>query len=198
MSTEPFTRRLFLKSSGALAGNALLRAGGPALVALSQAACEARDEEKPFDHLSATVARELDAIAARILPTTDTPGAREAGVIYFIDTALGSLMPDLAPHVDSGLAEFQSGIEDAFPGAGAFSDLSEADQDGYLRSRQDTEFFGLMRDLTVAGFFGMSRYGGNRDDIGWKHVGMDGPPHAWQPPFGYYDAEYVEGEADGD
>lgn len=198
MSTDPFTRRLFLKGGGALAGDAILRVGGPAMVALSQTACSARDEGKAFEHLSASIARELDAIAARILPTTDTPGAREAGVIYFIDTAVGSLMPDIAAEIDQGLATFASEIADSFPGAGLFSDLSEADQDAFLESQEETAFFGLMHFLTVAGFFGMSHYGGNRDDIGWKHVGMDGPPHAWQPPFGHYDAEYMQAESDGD
>ncbi len=27
----------------------------------------------------------------------------------------------------------------------------------------------------------MSMYGGNRDNIGWNLVGMDGSPHAWLP-----------------
>ena len=33
-------------------------------------------------------ARFVDAIAARILPTTDTPGAVEAGAVFYIDRAL--------------------------------------------------------------------------------------------------------------
>ncbi|MCH8335403.1 MAG: hypothetical protein IIC61_05875, partial [Proteobacteria bacterium] len=47
------------------------------------------------------------------------------------------------------------------------------------------------------GVFGMSSYGGNRDDIGWKLLGMDGPPHAWAYPFGYYDAQYMEEQQNG-
>lgn len=165
---------------------------------MSQAACTARDEARHFDNLSPAVARELEAIAARILPTTDSPGAREAGVVYFMDTALGTLIPDEAGELHQGLEKFSSGIAAAFPGAGLFSDLSQADQDRHLKSQEDSAFFGLVHFMTVAGFFGMSHYGGNRDNVGWKHVGMDGPPHGWQPPYGYYDAEYAEGEADGD
>jgi hypothetical protein len=49
--------------------------------------------------------------------------------------------------------------------------------------------------MTIAGFFGMSSYGGNRDNLGWKLLGLDGEHHAWQSPFGYYDAEYLEAES---
>jgi hypothetical protein len=38
--------------------------------------------------LTARQARFVDAIAARILPTTDTPGAIEAGAVFYIDRAL--------------------------------------------------------------------------------------------------------------
>jgi hypothetical protein len=42
----------------------------------------------------------------------------------------------------------------------------------------------------------MSSYGGNKDNVGWKLLGLDGLHHGYQPPFGYYDAEYMEGKRD--
>ena len=36
------------------------------------------------------MAAEIEAIAARIIPSDATPGAREAGVVYFIDRALST------------------------------------------------------------------------------------------------------------
>ena len=192
MKSEALSRRLFLKGSGTLAGSVMARAGIPAIVAVSQAACTARDEGTAFENISGAEARELAAIAARILPTTDSPGATEAGAIYFIDQSLGSIYADYADEFLGRLAEFQSGIATRYPGAALFSDLDEADQDDYLRHVEDTPFFDNMRFATLAGVFAMSSYGGNRDNIGWKLVGMDGPPHAWTHPFGEYDAEYVE------
>lgn len=177
-----------------LVGSPLLRTGLPGLMALSASACTARDKTKQFENLNVAEARELDAIAARILPTTDTPGAREAGVIWFMDQSFGSFMKGGVDMVRGGLAAFQAGIPEAFPGATRFSDLDEDDQDGYLKTQEDTGFFGTVRFLTLAGFFGMSSYGGNRDNVGWKLLGLDGQ-HAWQPPFGYYDAEYQKGES---
>lgn len=197
MSSEALTRRLFLQGSGTLAGSTMMRAGLPAIFAASQAACTAKDEAAAFENISNAEAREIIAIAARILPTTDTPGATEAGAVYFFDQAFGTFFAGLAGPVRSMLGEFQSGIAARYPGAQRFSDLDETDQDGYLESVEDSDFFHEMRFLTLAGVFGMARYGGNRDDIGWKLVGMDGPPHAWLHPFGDYDAEYAEDPQNG-
>jgi gluconate 2-dehydrogenase gamma chain len=193
------SRRRFLAGSGSMAaliGSPLLRAGLPGFAALSASACTARDKAASFEVLGAPEARELEAIAARILPTTDTPGAREAGVIWFMDKSFGSFMKDNLQTARDGLAEFQSGIAEAYPGAAMFSDLDENDQDSYLKTQEDSGFFNFVRFLTLAGFFGMSSYGGNKDDVGWKLLGLDGHHQGWQSPFGYYDAEYMEGQRD--
>ncbi len=198
MISEDLTRRTFLQASGSLAGSTLMRAGLPTFVALSQSACSARDAAAAFENISNAEAREFIAIAARILPTTETPGATEAGAVYFFDKAYGSFLADSADSKREQMAEFQAGIATAYPGAGLFSDLNSDDQDEYLRSVEDTPFFQSTRFLTIAGVFGMATWGGNRDDIGWKLVGMDGPPHAWAPPFGHYDAEYMEEQKNGE
>jgi gluconate 2-dehydrogenase gamma chain len=195
--SSALTRRSFLAGSGslaALAGSPLLRAGIPGLAALSASACTARDEGAAFEVLSAAEAREFEAIAARILPTTDTPGAREAGVIWFMDQSYGSIMKDNLEFAREGLAGFQAGVAGAWPGAKLFSDLDENEQDSYLQTQEDTPFFGHVRFMTIAGFFGMSSYGGNRDSVGWKLLGVDPDHHGFQSPFGYYDAEYLKGE----
>lgn len=188
MNVDYLTRRLFLQGT---AGAAFARTGMAGLLAMAESACTARDESAAFETLSQDEAREFEAIAARILPTTDTPGAREAGVIWFMDKAFGSFGAEWFADAKKGLAEFQEAIPASFPGAGRFSDLDEPDQDRYLQAQQDSEFFQLMRTGTILGFFCMNRYGGNRDDIGWKLLGLSGGHASWQAPFGYYDAEYV-------
>ncbi len=188
MNVENLTRRLFLQGS---AGAAFARTGIAGLLAIAESACTARDEAVAFETLSATEAREFEAIAARILPTTDTPGAREAGVVWFMDKAFGSFGAEFYAEAQKGLAEFQSTIAANFPGAKIFSDLDEGDQDRHLQAGQNSGFFQLMRTVTILGFFSMSKYGGNRDDVGWKLLGLPAGHAAWQPPFGYYDAEYA-------
>lgn len=197
--SSQWSRREFLAGSGGFAGAALWRGGLPALLAVSGAACSARDEGAAFEVLSADEGREIEAITARILPTTDTPGAREAGVVRFFDKSFASIMQDSLDVARSGLTEFEAGVPAQFPGAKHFSDLEEADQDAYLATRENTPFFGLVHFMTLCGFFGMSSHGGNRDHVGWQLLGFPTEHHtAWQPPFGYYDAEYMRGESDGD
>jgi gluconate 2-dehydrogenase gamma chain len=194
-----WSRREFLAGSGGLAGASLWRGGLPALLAVSGAACSARDEGAAFAVLSADEGREIEAIAARILPATDTPGAREAGVVWFFDKSFGSVMSDRLDFARGGLAEFEAGVPAEFPGAQRFSDLDESDQDAWLKAQENTPFFGLVHFMTLCGFFGMSSHGGNRDHVGWQLLGFPTEHHtAWQPPFGYYDAQYMQGESDGE
>jgi gluconate 2-dehydrogenase gamma chain len=198
MIDEELTRRIFLQGSGSVAGSILARAGLPAFIAATQSACMARDEGAAFENITSAEAREFEAITSRILPTTDTPGAREAGVIWFIDKTYGSIYAEFLANDRVMLADFQSGVAAIFSGAELFSDLDEADQDNYLRSRERTEFFETVRFKTMAGVFGLNSWGGNQNDVGWKLVGMDGPPHAWSYPFGYYDAEYAKEQQNGE
>jgi len=93
------------------------------------------------------------------------------------------------------MAQFQAGIENRFTGAETFSDLNETDQDAYLTDTDRTPFFGMVQELTMMGFFALSSYGGNKDNIGWKLIGFNGQGPT-QPPFGYYDAQYMQGKQD--
>ena len=195
MGRESLSRRHFLSGSGALAGSSLLRLSAPAIAAAAQAACTAKDEGAAFNTLTRLEALELDAVAARILPTTETPGARDAGVVYFMDNVLGNELAHMLPAVRGMLPKFVQAVGERFEGA-AFADLSEDDQDAWLKEVEDTPFFGLARALTLMGFFAMSSYGGNKDNVAWDLIDFEGHG-ATQPPFGYYDAEYMEEERDG-
>ena len=193
MNQDQLTRRLFLQGSGSLAGSTMARAALPGVFAVAQAACTARDEGVSFAVLSDAEATAFGAIAARIMPTTDTPGAREAGVVHFMDKAFGSIMQEDLDSARQGLNELHAKLAGK-----SFSDLTEDEQDRHLSSIENTPFFRLMRTMTIYGFFGMQRYGGNIDNVGWKTVGVEDPLHTWQPPFGYYDAEYMQGEQNGE
>lgn len=194
MDTIDPVRRSFLQfgTVAAVAGSAPLRLSAAAVASLAQAAHAEQSAAAPFTVLSADEARELEAVAARILPTTDTPGAREAGVIYFFDQTLGTFNARHLEDLRNGLKTF---LAEA-PDGRRFSALPEATQDAYLKTREQTPFFQTCRLLTVCGYFGMSKYGGNRGDAGWKLVGMSPHPQVYQAPFGYYDAEYLKEHPD--
>lgn len=184
------SRRRFLKSTGAFGGASLFRIGAPSLAAITQAACTARDEEAAFKTLGAEEAADFAAIAARLIPTTDTPGATEAGVIWFWDNALGG-------YFDWILVDIRALREQMIADLGQpFADLSAAQQDAAIKTVEGDYRFEYWRYLTIFGFFGMSKHGGNKDNLSWDLIGFKGHHGAWVPPFGYYDAQ--AGQPDGE
>jgi gluconate 2-dehydrogenase gamma chain len=155
----------------------------PLIIAATQSACSRRDEGAEFTCLSEDEAVELEAIAAQIIPTDDTPGASEAGVIYFIDEALAGFLSSQAPLIRRGLEDLQGRLK----GGGYFSELPFDRQTKLLKSIEGSGFFTKFRELVIIGMFALPDYGGNADKIGWKLLGFE-DRHGWQPPFGYYDA----------
>jgi gluconate 2-dehydrogenase gamma chain len=176
MSYPGLDRRALLKFGGGLWASALLGANMPAVAA---AAATAR-EQASYRSLSPALGAALDAAAARILPTTDTPGAREAGAVWFMDAMLAGDMAKAMPLMEAGVAQLDGAA------GGSFADLPDARQDELLREIEDGEFFGLLRFLTLAGTFTMSKYGGNRGKVGWDILGFE-RRHSWEAPFGHYD-----------
>lgn len=202
-AVEPFTmnpqkqsRRAFLTTSGSVIGGSWFALNLPAVLATADLSCQAHAENAPFDVLTPTEATELEAIAAQIIPSDDTPGAREAGVIYFIDRALGTIRSDDLDAVREGLRDFQANLRETHPQTEAFSGLPHDRQIEALRAIEESDFFETIRSLTIAGMFAHPSYGGNRNKAGWTLLHFD-DRHAWTPPFGYYDAQYTHGEADG-
>lgn len=191
-------RREFIKSAGALSGAAYLRMLAPAAAAIAQAACSARDEQQPYAALQNEEAADFAAIAARIIPTTDTPGANEAGVIYFIDRAFDEELSAQLAFAREQLTEFNAALSEDRGSAVRFAELDEAAQDEFLRARESSPLFNLLWAMTMFGFFAMPKYGGNQGNTGWEMVGFEGDHGPWQYPFGYYDAEVHEESGDGD
>ena len=193
-NNNELSRRRFLFSASALTGSAFLRLSGASIAAITQAACTARDRDEMFRALSTEDAADIAAIAARIIPTTDTPGATEAGVVHFFDSALAAEMSDRRDELLAGLAELNAANDTP----ARFAGLAPGDQDTRLRAIEDSDFFGLLREMTIFGFFAMSRYGGNRNHVGWDLIGFSGHNGAWEYPFGYYDAALHGGGSDGE
>ncbi len=160
---------------------------------IAQAATEAAKENSSpspaTKFLTAEEAADLEAICAQIIPTDSTPGAREAGVVIFVDRALVSFYSHQAAAFRSGLAEFQRACRKWRPQTASFATLPADAQIEFLHTVDHTPFFDSVRMLTVIGMFSSPAYGGNRDAAGWKLLGFE-DLHAFQPPFGYYDRDY--------
>ena len=154
----------------------------------SQGAQLAAAQKLPFTSLSPGDAAEIEALAAQIIPSDGSPGAREAGVIYFIDKALATFDEDKRDLYRSGLAAVQEKRRRLFAGSQSIAALTREQQIALLESIEKTEFFEALRTHTVMGFLANPEYGGNRNQIGWKHIGFENSHH-FAPPFGYYDKE---------
>ena len=179
----------------------------------------------------------IDALAARIIPGTPSdPGAREAGVVHYIDNLLGfnhgddratyrngpfvTVYEGDAPPPGLDLTkvvpvkkgellrysyqstqtpdvEYQVGIQSLDKYARSlygkdFVDLPEDQQDrvvGDLAENKATgfdtptaqDFFKLVRQHTIEGFFCDPLYGGNQGMVGWKLVGYPGAQGGYTP-----------------
>jgi len=184
------SRRAFLSQTGAAGGLGWLAYTFPALLSISEMACQAHEDEEAFVTFTPEEAADFEALTSQIIPSGDTPGAREAGVVYFADLSLAQvdpIKPMLQP-VRDGLADLKNRAQEK-AGTASFAELSDADQKELIGSIENTPLFGLARLLTVFGLFTHPKYGGNKDKVGWNLVGID-DRHAWNPPFGHYDVDY--------
>ncbi|GAC1385421.1 MAG: gluconate 2-dehydrogenase subunit 3 family protein [Herpetosiphon sp.] len=185
----------------------------------------------------------IEAAMARIIPTDDQPGAREAGTIDFLDRYLSSIDYVYAKPDGSGFeklegkraqawqqrldivrSKYVEGIKDLNHRGQSqfqadFARLTEAQQDSILteieRPAQWTEhnlelaqvtagqgapapalqqtnaeidipFFVLLALHTRQGFYADSVYGGNRNHVGWKLIGFEGPESMAETHAGRY------------
>jgi len=195
MKNTKSSRRSFISASGALAGGGWLALNAPMLLAAGHAAAKHKSTEKGWSNISAQQARTFAAVVDQIIPPDESPGASDAGVVYFIDNVLGGFMADAEGLLKKGLEELDRQAAASSPARPDFASLSFDQQTELLQMIESTEFFNTMIFLTHCGMFAMPSWGGNRDLVGWSLVGFDNR-HAWQPPFGYYDALAVAGEAD--
>lgn len=191
-SDQDSSRRSFLLSSGGLLSSVWIAAQWPAIAAAAHHAEDVSAIAAPlgFEFLGAAEAADVAAIAAQIVPSGATPGAREAHAVYFIDRAMATFFAAWAADFRSGLVEFQAGFRANDPAAAAFAQSASDRKIAFLKTVDRTPFFETMRTLTVLGMFSSPKYGGNFRGIGWTMMGF-ADQHAFTPPFGYYDREYT-------
>jgi len=209
------TRRSFLSQSLGALGLLFIDSLTPQLIA--QATQHAREASaagtRPFVFLTQQEAADFDAFAAQIVPSTDgTPGAHEAGVVYFADYVLSAINPEQQRDFRAALAALRQAAIAAQPGASSFSALSVDKQIAVMKAMEkppsssnsnnsvaaeagaggkEAEAFGALRTVVLMGMFSDPSLHGNRSKIGWKLIGFDDQAY-WAPPFGYYDAHAEE------
>jgi gluconate 2-dehydrogenase gamma chain len=191
MSKHNSTRRSFLKraavGAGAVAGSSLV----PDAYAqtLDQHKDDAAAGARPtsiqhgafFNYEQAAT---IAAFSERLMPgAPGKAGARDAGVLNYIDLALAGAYADLQDFYRRGLAQLDAYCRTTYQLT--FAQLEPARQDEVITALEQgkvagfswptaQEFFNVVRTHTMEGMFADPIYGGNRDFVGWRLVGFPG------------------------
>src|SRR5712675_2339121 len=199
MSKHDEARRAFL--IGTAAGAGAVATGGLAGEALAQAPKKgATPQPAAHDHAangglgaflnqddSATVA----AFTERLMPgAPGKPGARDAGVLNYIDLALAGAYADLQDFYRRGLTSLEAYCRKT--NDASFVKLSTAKQDEVIAALEQGKatgftwptaqaFFNTVRTHTMEGMFADPVYGGNKDFAGWVLVGFPGAQPLFSP-----------------
>ena len=180
-------RREFLSIPASALGGTLLYtlAGEPFLLQ-----AQSGKVNVPLRFFTAAEARTIAAACDCIFPSDASgPGAKEAGVVIYIDRQLAGpygadqLRYTHTPWVESypehGYQAKESPRETYRQGLALlgtnFAELAGSDQIAKLESIEKTHFFQLLRTHTVEGMFSDPMHGGNAGLIGWQLIGYPGP-----------------------
>lgn len=141
-------------------------------------------QQSDWEFLSEQDARTLTAICDQIIPADDFPSASQAGVVDFIDR-------QLVRHFRRHGAAYRDGLQQA----NALSKKRYGDELAALTparqlevvqaiEQKDRDFFELVRDHALEGYYGAPRHGGNRDGLSWRMLGLAEPPLLGRSPSG--------------
>jgi gluconate 2-dehydrogenase gamma chain len=128
----------------------------------------------------------LDAIVEQIIPTDDFPGGKWANVSNFIDKQLNSYYRKHQPAYREGLAAFEKTViqmkgkkfeELPFAEQTAILERMEAGEfsGDYWKDHSPADFFDMVRQHSLQGFYGSPAHGGNRGYISYHMLGLDYP-----------------------
>jgi gluconate 2-dehydrogenase gamma chain len=108
----------------------------------------------------------VEALMSQIIPTDDTPGAKEANCLNFLDLQLTKALARFGASYRQGLKLFRKAHPD-------FLTLSFAEQTKRLEALGANPFFEMLVDHTMQGFYGSPIHGGNRNEVSWKMLGIE-------------------------
>ncbi|MEW5979719.1 MAG: gluconate 2-dehydrogenase subunit 3 family protein [Acidobacteriota bacterium] len=167
------TRREFVYSFAALS---LLP---PAFLGLSRTSNPS--EEASLTHREKEI---LGHFCEQIIPKDGFPGAREAGVVDFLDRVLREAHPEWVKVYRSGLQATEESSQNLY--SKPFTEI-EFSQQTQLLERMEAgklprttwgalppeEFFAMIRSHTMQGYYSHPKWGGNRNKAAWEMIGYN-------------------------
>ncbi len=119
--------------------------------------------------------RTVDAVCECLIPEDRDPGARQAGVVDYIDIQLTKALKKHQRAYRQGIAMVDATARKRF--GKSFADLDSGQQADVLDDVEQNAkpFFQLILAHTQQGFYGDPRHGGNRNRASWKMLGLPYP-----------------------
>lgn len=143
--------------------------------------------KSPWRFLTVDEAKTLAALCDQIIPADEDPGGAWAGVVNYIDRQLCGPLQHLRSSYRAGIVAVEKSSRVLY--GSDFAGLTTAQQVEVLtlmeqgrapreawKQISSTEFFDLLLDQTMQGFYGDPRHGGNREGTSWKMLGIPYPP----------------------
>jgi gluconate 2-dehydrogenase gamma chain len=152
-----------------------LLGAGLSAVAGSVISCSTGKTRASWRFLTPAEAPTLEAVCAQLIPADRDPGAREAGVVNYIDIQLSKSFRKHQGTYRQGIAGIDAVSQSQF--GQLFTALSSPQQIEVLKAveKNSKPFFDLLLAHTRQGFYGDPRHGGNRRMVSWKMVGLPFP-----------------------
>ncbi|MGQ0714844.1 MAG: gluconate 2-dehydrogenase subunit 3 family protein [Gemmatimonadaceae bacterium] len=160
LPTTPIARREALRRTALLLGGVL---SAPAIAGVLAGCDSRRASDVEWLALTKEQGELVATIAEHIIPETDTPGARAAGVHVFIDKMLAEHYPaEEKERVIAGLRDVDARARRAC--GRAFTECSADEQRAVLdridreafaaaAGRRDAHYFRTLKELTVLGYY---------------------------------------------
>ncbi len=169
-------RRVFIKKCIAIYGSLLLIP-----------ACKNNDNKQKYNCFTNNESECLESICEQFIPTDDFPGAKETGIINFIDRLLYTRFPELKIKYTKGIYSLESYTNTIFKKS--FKDLPWDIQMSILQKMENKqlpekywtdisqkEFFEMVLRNTMQGYYGSPRHGGNKNYTSFRMMKLDYPP----------------------
>lgn len=168
-------RRQFIKRTALAYGSLLLLPG-----------CMRGTQKSSYRIFTQEEADCLGYICEQFIPADEFAGAREAGVVNFIDKLLYQRFPELTENYKKGLQTVEKYCRETF--GKPFAGLSWEEQhslltqmecselpESYWNDMKQRDFFNMVLRNTMQGYYGAPRHGGNKDYVSYRMMRLDFP-----------------------
>jgi gluconate 2-dehydrogenase gamma chain len=186
----PPSRREMIKVMSVALGGAVAGVGAPMVIGRID-----RSLPGGWHFFTPAEAGLVEGISEQIIPADQDPGAKDAGVVYFIDRQLVGPYQRFQAKYRQGLPCVQATSRKMF--GKDFEQLAWDDQTTLLKKLEAGraskelwtdpaagEFFNLVRDHSMQGFYGSPRHGGNRNYVSYHMMGLEYPRVMGQNRYG--------------